>query len=181
MLLRFHFKDQTGPATYKLLLCSFHVHHPAVLSCVLPIHIRCTSRLEPAGSHGVWGLDDYQFLPFVWGSAQLISHPFIRPGSILNKEVLDTCWEDYLYLSCVRFVKQARTCCLYTTPFQTVPRHPFTSHAGPLSRAIMQAVPTTPVHGLSHGGANCHATGLWHANRAHCNWSCLTGEEGAPG
>ena len=59
----------------------------------------------------MWGLDDYQFLPFIWGSAQLIGHPFIRPGSILNKEVLDTCWEDYLYLSCVRFVKQACTCC----------------------------------------------------------------------
>lgn len=56
----------------------------------------------------MWGLDDYQFLPFVWGAAQLVGHPHIRPRSIHSHEVLEACSADFLYLAAVRFVRQAR-------------------------------------------------------------------------
>ncbi|KAJ9116421.1 hypothetical protein QFC22_004863 [Naganishia vaughanmartiniae] len=44
-------------------------------------------RLEPAGSHGVWGLDDFCFLPYLWGSAQLLGTDTTPPQALEQARV----------------------------------------------------------------------------------------------
>ena len=64
--------------------------------------------LEPAGARGVWGLDEYQFLPFIFGASQLIGNKEITPKSIKDDEVLLDYKDEYLYLDCVDHIKSVK-------------------------------------------------------------------------
>lgn len=63
--------------------------------------------LEPAGSKGVWGLDDYQFLPFYFGAAQLIENPDIIPREFNKSNSLRHA-DDFLFLRCIQFIHQIK-------------------------------------------------------------------------
>ncbi|ORY74088.1 hypothetical protein BCR35DRAFT_144601 [Leucosporidium creatinivorum] len=83
-------------------------------------------RLEPAGSKGVWGLDDHQHLVYLWGASQL-PHPTVRPSSILAPQAISPLGISYLFLSSILHVNDLKT-------------GPFAEHS-PLLHNIASTVP----------------------------------------
>ncbi|GAA5990186.1 hypothetical protein JCM10908_005863 [Rhodotorula pacifica] len=85
-------------------------------------------RLEPAGSKGVWGLDDHQHLVYLFGASQLIGHPTLRPASILSSATISSPASSYLFLSSISHIHELK-------------RGPFHEHS-PLLHQIATTVPT---------------------------------------
>ncbi len=59
--------------------------------------------LEPAGSHGVWGLDDFHCLVFLWGSAQLINNEDgLNPSSVNDPNLLKEFKGRFIYFEGIK-------------------------------------------------------------------------------
>ncbi|KAI1095596.1 Phosphotyrosyl phosphatase activator [Rostrohypoxylon terebratum] len=81
-----------------------------------------TYTLEPAGSHGVWGLDDHSFQPYIYGSAQLTraitdSEPMPiegslfrapKPAQVVKAEYVEQERKRNLYFSSIGFINDVK-------------------------------------------------------------------------
>jgi len=71
--------------------------------------LQTTYRMEPAGSQGVWSLDDYQFVAFIWGAAQMVGHTRVKPKSISDYDIADMLAPDYHFFSCIKYIASVKT------------------------------------------------------------------------
>jgi serine/threonine-protein phosphatase 2A activator len=66
-------------------------------------------KLEPAGSHGSWGVDDYVVLPFLFGSAQLIDHGEMVPSNVIDPMIAKNYKDKYSYCKWIDYICQVKT------------------------------------------------------------------------
>jgi serine/threonine-protein phosphatase 2A activator len=53
----------------------------------------------------VWGLDDYQFLPFLFGAAELDGNQEVpTPDDGIRDINIERYGDKYMYLSCIQYI-----------------------------------------------------------------------------
>ncbi|CAI7722847.1 serine/threonine protein phosphatase 2A activator, putative [Plasmodium vivax] len=92
-----------GPPDHKHLVLVLYRQY---LECVRRIQI--TYTVEPAGSRGAWGLDDFQFLVFLFGAAQLSYNTQIKTDDIEKKELLELWAPKYLYFDALKYISMLK-------------------------------------------------------------------------
>jgi hypothetical protein len=71
--------------------------------------LQTTYTLEPAGSKGVWAIDDFHFLVFYFGASQLRGNLEIEPSSIRSSIVYNTYDQEYMYIGAIKWINKVKT------------------------------------------------------------------------
>uniref|UniRef100_A0A0R3RYL4 Serine/threonine-protein phosphatase 2A activator n=1 Tax=Elaeophora elaphi TaxID=1147741 RepID=A0A0R3RYL4_9BILA len=100
------------PADNRSLVLRLFLKYIRVIRCLLS-----TYRMEPAGSRGVHALDDFQFIPFLWGSSQLIGNkrlPFVTgnkrlvPESYLKPDIVEMHSSKNLFFDAIQYINNTK-------------------------------------------------------------------------
>lgn len=71
--------------------------------------LQLTYNMEPAGSHGVWSLDDFQFLPFIFGSSQLMDQAKIEPKFFVEDKYIEMYKNQFMFFGAIKYICQVKT------------------------------------------------------------------------
>ena len=85
------------------ILLLFNTYYALVRKLIL------TYTLEPAGSHGVWGLDDHFHLAYILGSSQWIRNAPMRPRDVKDISLVKQYAKSNLYCQCIAFIFQVKS------------------------------------------------------------------------
>ena len=58
---------------------------------------------------GVWNLDDYQFVAFIWGAAQLGEKARIKPKSIPDPEIAEMLAKENQFFACLSYIHKVKS------------------------------------------------------------------------
>lgn len=95
----------TENITGQDILLIFDTYYKLVRRLIL------TYTLEPAGSHGVWGLDDHFHLAYILGSSQWSNDPKtpISPRDITNVDLVQGYADTNLYCQAINFIYKVKS------------------------------------------------------------------------
>lgn len=98
--------DMLGVASIQgvQILHCFNKYYDLVQKLIL------TYRLEPAGSHGVWGLDDHFHFSYIIGSTQLLGRrTSLTPRDISNVKLMERDSDKNLFCKSITFINRVKT------------------------------------------------------------------------